>query len=117
MRNNKLVIFIGCAVLLLLICFYPKLIIFVYGKNIPEEWSSYLYNMSFKEIHEKIGLPQEDVSSKDYQSWLIYEWWGWRKLVIGMPYCCPPSSKPTSIFYTVHVYGRYNPAYIKKIEP
>jgi hypothetical protein len=118
MQKNHAFVFAGCiAAMALLSWLYPRVIVEIYGRHVPEKWSPDFANMSFGQIYERIGPPQEDVSGKDYQNWLIYQWWGWKQLKLISPHCCPPSSKPTSIVYIVHIYGWYNPVYSKKISP
>jgi hypothetical protein len=94
---------------------YKRAIVVVYGQQIPVAWASDFADMNFGEIYQKIGPPQEDVSAKEYQNWLVYQWWGWQMLTVTSNDCCKLTSKPTNIYYTVHVNGWYKPAYIKKI--
>lgn len=114
--RRKISAFVCCFLIGIFFLFlYPKIILKIYGNDIPIGWSNVFSDMSFDEIYKKIGKPQEDVSGKDYQNWIVYQWWGWKQLKIISPYCCQPSSKPTSILYIVHLYGWYNPIFLKKI--
>lgn len=110
-RFGILGLFLSAAIYFL----YPRGIFELYGRNMPPMWSSDLGNMNFKEIYEKLGPPQEDVSAKDYQNWLEYHWWGVKMLKIISSDCCKPTAKPNTVVYIVYVNGWYDPAYRKVI--
>lgn len=78
-------------------------------------WSSNLGEMNFKEIYQRLGPPQEDVSAKDYQNWVEHHWWGVKMLKIIARDCCEATAKPKTIVYIVYVSGSYNPKYRKII--
>jgi hypothetical protein len=114
--KKALIIAVCVAVFVLVFALaYKKIIVINYGQQLPEVWSSDFSNMTFSDIYKKIGPPQENLSGKGFQNWLIYHWWGWQMLEMGLQNCCPPTSKPTDIYYMVHVYGWYEPAYSKRI--
>lgn len=117
MKYKKNFIFIAFILILLTVFSeaYKKTIITAYGQQVPEIWTSDFADMTFGEIYQEIGQPQEDVSAKEYQNWLIRYWWGWKMLKMISNNCCPLTSKPTDIYYIVHVNGWYKPVYFKKI--
>jgi len=117
MKHKRAFIIAVCVATLLMVfpLVYRKVIVVMYGQQIPKAWSSNFADMNFGEIYQKIGLPQEDVSAKGYQNWLSYKWWGWQMLKMDLQDCCPLTSEPTGIYYIVHVNFWYDPAYTKTI--
>ena len=95
---------------------YEQAIVVIYGRHLPKAWAIDLSNLTFGEIYQKIGPPQEDVSGKDYQSWLIYHWWGRQVLTMVRGDCCPPTARPSGIYYMAYVNNWYNQAYFKEIK-
>jgi len=64
------------VLLVILSLFYLTIIPRAGDQSIPPHWSPELGQMTFAEIYQKIGLPQEDVSAKQYQNWRELHWWG-----------------------------------------
>jgi hypothetical protein len=95
---------------------FPMAIVKLYGKEMPNNWTPVLADISFEEIYKKIGTPKDDVSAKGYQGWAVDYWWGKTYLRIGNENCCALSSKPDQIIYFVYVKGWYKPAYIKYLK-
>jgi hypothetical protein len=106
-RFGVLVLILSAAIYLL----YPKGVLELYGRDIPPAWSSDLGEMSFKEINERIGPPQDDVSAKGYQNWLENHWWGFKMLKVISNDCCKPTARPDTVVYIVYVHGWYDPVY------
>jgi hypothetical protein len=108
-----------CAIAILITCsiyfLYPMAIVELYGKKVPEKWMLNYADMNLGEIQKAIGLPQEEMSVKDYQSWLDSEWWGVKQLKIISANCCQLNTKPDEIIYLIRVKGWYEPAYQKII--
>jgi hypothetical protein len=94
---------------------FPKVIYEIYGKEVPQKWSMDLVDMDFAQIYQKLGPPQEDVSSKDYQNWLESYWWGVKMLKITSFNCCRSNAQPDAVIYIVYVNGWYDPAYQKVV--
>lgn len=117
MNRKKNFTVIICIVISLILFseVYRKAIVIVYGRQIPEAWALDFANMNFAEIYQEIGLPQENLSAKGYQNWLIKHWWGWQILRMDLQNCCPLTSRPSAIYYIVYVNYWYEPAYIKTI--
>ncbi|MFI3155321.1 MAG: hypothetical protein QX199_04105 [Methylococcaceae bacterium] len=117
MKHKKnFTLIVGIVILLTVLSeAYKKAIVIAYGQQIPEAWASDFADMNFAEIYQKIGPPQENLSAKGYQNWLIKQWWGWQMLRVDLQDCCPLKSKPTGIYYIVYVNYWYKPAYIKII--
>jgi len=113
-RSIRIAVF-GIALWVMVYYLYPMAIIELYGKHIPSKWSQNFAGMNLGEIYQKVGLPQEEASAKDFQEWVDYQWWGVRTLKIITPNCCAPTSKPDEIIYLVYVNGWYNPVYRKTI--
>lgn len=90
---------------------YPWTILLLYGKDIPTEWSSNIGEMSFQQIYDELGSPDESATAKDYQSWVERKWWGVKLLKVIASDCCKTSNKPDEVIYIVYVNGRYAPIY------
>jgi hypothetical protein len=76
-----------------------------------------LYNLNHRQIVEKLGPPSEDVSAKQYQSWLKREDWGMLQLKIEFKDCCDEASTPSGIYKIVRVKNRYEPLHFAKLAP
>lgn len=113
LRSGVLLRSIGISLILavLIYFFYPRLIFEIYGKDVPQLWTSDLSRMDFAQIHQKLGPPQEDLSVKGYQIWLEKHWWGAKILEVMSGSLCKPTEKPHIIVFSVYVKGWYNPAH------
>ena len=94
---------------------YPKIIVEMYGKEIPEKWRMNYSDMSIGDIEKVIGSPQDVMSAKDYQVWWDYQWWGYKELTLMASNCCQSNVKPNYMEYAVHVNGWYGHAYAETI--
>jgi len=94
---------------------YPQVILELYGKEMPEKWASNFGGMSFSQIYQRLGPPQEDASAKDYQQWVESHWWGIKLLKVISVDCCQSASKPSIVMYLVYVNGWYDPVYRKTL--
>ena len=95
---------------------YEQAIVVIYGRHLPKAWAIDLSNLTFGEIYQQIGPPQENLAAKGYQSWVVYHWWGRQVLEMGLQDCCPSTARPTGIDYWVYVNNWYNQAYSKEIK-
>jgi hypothetical protein len=96
---------------------YPYLVAQSREKEWPTEWNADLYNLNHRQIVEKLGAPSEDVSAKQYQSWLKREDWGMLQLKIEFKDCCDEASTPSGIYKIVRVKNRYEPLQFAKLAP
>jgi hypothetical protein len=94
---------------------YPAAIVSIYGGSPPPEWDKSLLQMNVAEIHDKLGPPDEDVSAKDYQTWIKRHWWGMEVLEIIVEDCCKKHSRPNDIFFYIKINGRYNNIFFRRL--
>ncbi len=95
---------------------YPAMVSHIYAANAPLSWNKALLSMTLGEVHQTLGNPDEDVSAKEYQVWIRKQWWGWQELKVLIPNCFAASSRPSEVYYIVHVYGFYDPVIKRRIE-
>jgi len=95
---------------------YPWIITREFSRETPVAWNKTLLSMAMREIYQTLGQPDEDVSTKEYQSWIRKHWWGWQQLKVLVPHCCTAASRPSEVYYVVHVNGFYDPIIIRRIE-
>jgi hypothetical protein len=116
-RMKSLALAVGVSAICLAVTylFYPRIVFELYGKDMPQAWASDLGGMSFSQMYQKLGAPQEDASAKDYQQWVEVHWWGKKILKVISVDCCKPASKPSVVIYVVYVDGWYQPVYQKTL--
>ncbi len=114
---KRLMFILGLGVFFLTATYflYPRIIAELYGKTIPLQWSLNFGGMTFSQIYQKLGSPQEDASAKDYQQWVELHWWGAKTLKLISADCCKPNSQPSAVIYVVYVNGWYDPVHRKTI--
>lgn len=95
---------------------YPKIIIQLFGNNIPNTWNEELFKLNHAQLIQLLGNPDEDLSAKDYQTWLRYESWGMHQLRIGFRKCCNESTMPEDIHVIMYLNGRYKPIKMTEID-
>jgi hypothetical protein len=104
--------------ILIIACFYvlyPKAIYGLYGRDIPPKWSSDFTSMTFAQINQALGHPQDDASAKGFQNWVEFHWWGQKILKMTADDFYKPGARPEGIYYIVYVDGWYHPAFQKKL--
>ena len=103
------------VLLAILSLFYLAIILRAGDQNIPPQWSAELGQMTFAEIYQKIGFPQEDVCAKQYQNWRELHWWGSTVLKISAANSCRLDAKPDEIYYRIYIKGKYAPVFKKTL--
>jgi hypothetical protein len=111
MTTLALVVGVAAACLTAVYLLYPRAIAELYGKDMPQAWAPELGDMTFSQIYQRLGAPQEDASAKDFQRWVEVHWWGRKLLMVAAADCCKPTNKPHAVVYIVLVDGWYAPAY------
>lgn len=121
---------IGLALWVVIYFTYPRIIVDLYGKDIPHEWSINYAEMNLGQIYQAIGEPQDELWVKG-ASWIKEYWWGTKRLKLSCGYpldknkpngmwvsCQYPRDKNVktlSIHYMVFVHGWYGSMYSQVI--
>jgi hypothetical protein len=103
------------ALIIALIWMFPRSLIVVLRPSTPPAWDSSLAGLSHEDIVKRLGEPDEDMSAKDYQSWISRTWWGAMQLRIAFADCCKPQSRPTDVRVIFHLNGRYRPIEVRTL--
>jgi hypothetical protein len=113
----RMILLCGVGIIFAAACYFTYLFAIseLARKALPPNWSPELGELTFQEIHTKIGPPQDDASAKQYQNWIGYHWWGTKMLRIISADCCKPSARPSQISYVVYAKGRYTPIYYEML--